>query len=1080
MVLNLRAFNASTSSTGCWRCFLHHRSRSDSQRILPQRTTPPRALNLHPRACYHTQNKLRQELTRHQPTHTPVEHASNPVGEIPLKFTIRDQLTLWQQNHGGHISEIVPDLYPQRNHLGDDFLLDTEEREDASTTLRPDDEGTADLVVLQPGDLVEFLHLPTRSTGVVVQADHSTLVIVYTKQGKWTAVPKWNLLYVIPRFIESSMIEAIRPWIPESTKSFLKVKSQAATGVDISVPRTLSAPIIQMMNDFSNKAEAIYRQNTETLDNAHDILSHPTDLRFGTLHTIADRLLGKPQNDEPHSQASLFAVRKAITNCPFGFNLDNKSHSITLVYEIRSKSQLQLVESVRAWTREYQEYLADSVRVSSKRATQKPLVRVAEGAMNLKRFVEKAQRLVSKSRAIRPVDKAPMIGSVHNPSSTEPVWKFGEIFTDTDKAIIKFLEAWSLSSTFDLHPTIHAVASSIVRYTGVYDGKNVTSRQELGVLFLQEIGVVPPFLNPTVFDEHLLLPTAQHSKPLENLAALLANPEDGRLEIKDSMADLRRDWKDLAVYCIDDADAEEIDDGISVEQVPGSSDIWVRIHVANPAAFFDRQHPLARMAGHMTGTVYMPDGVFPMLPTWLTQGHFSLAPNRPVLTFSAKIDSEGNILETEVQPGIIHNVHFLTPKEADHMGGHQAYPRNEQTFILGDASIRDSQTARQILEGGTGGARGAYRAKFNVSAKMRADMEALYGAATARHGYRHRNGAIADTSSLNATDFKVRVCENKDIVSPFPYRDRARWATFDPIVQVTFRMMESRMSSDMDAPGAAVKEMMILAGEIAAKWCAARGIPIIYRAVQNVHGKALDDYMESHLQPYLKKNKNPPAHLLPSYWVLQGTSLYSTTPGAHRPLGVPCYTQVTSPLRRFADMINHWQIQAALRHEARTGRNLANALSPSPPSFSSSSNARLPQSLSLPFQRPELTAIMTRLKPREALIQRAKRQSADYWLNHFFVRVYSHGETGISPPMPPTFTAVVFKSDPGRPIRAYSPDFGIMLQWAGDPAEYVPGDVWEVQVTMENFKRTDATPLKLLEKFVPLHEEVGEMGEEGA
>jgi exoribonuclease-2 len=42
---------------------------------------------------------------------------------------------------------------------------------------------------------------------------------------------------------------------------------------------------------------------------------------------------------------------------------------------------------------------------------------------------------------------------------------------------------------------------------------------------------------------------------------------------------------------------------------------------------------------------------------------------------------------------------------------------------------------------------------------------------------------------------------------------------------------------------------------------------------------------------------------------------FSTKPGCHQGLGVDSYTQVTSPLRRYTDLLAHMQIRAYLRKE---------------------------------------------------------------------------------------------------------------------------------------------------------------------
>ena len=47
--------------------------------------------------------------------------------------------------------------------------------------------------------------------------------------------------------------------------------------------------------------------------------------------------------------------------------------------------------------------------------------------------------------------------------------------------------------------------------------------------------------------------------------------------------------------------------------------------------------------------------------------------------------------------------------------------------------------------------------------------------------------------------------------------------------------------------------------------------------------------------------------------VIFGTSTYTATPSAHAGMGMGMYARVTSPLRRFTDLVNHWQIKAVLR-----------------------------------------------------------------------------------------------------------------------------------------------------------------------
>ena len=79
-----------------------------------------------------------------------------------------------------------------------------------------------------------------------------------------------------------------------------------------------------------------------------------------------------------------------------------------------------------------------------------------------------------------------------------------------------------------------------------------------------------------------------------------------------------------------------------------------------------------------------------------------------------------------------------------------------------------------------------------------------------------------------------------------------------------------------------VAEAMILANSSWGGWLAEHGVPGIYRSQ---------------------------ASLLPGVKVRMGTR-----PAPHAGMGVPQYTWATSPLRRYVDLVNQWQIIACVRH----------------------------------------------------------------------------------------------------------------------------------------------------------------------
>ncbi len=98
-----------------------------------------------------------------------------------------------------------------------------------------------------------------------------------------------------------------------------------------------------------------------------------------------------------------------------------------------------------------------------------------------------------------------------------------------------------------------------------------------------------------------------------------------------------------------------------------------------------------------------------------------------------------------------------------------------------------------------------------------------------------------------------------------------------------------------------VSEAMVLAGSLAARFCAERGIPAIYRH-QDPPDRPLPEVLEGEEE-------------LVATWKLRRVlrrGEVSLIPGPHHALGLTAYAQATSPLRRYQDLATHRQIAAVL------------------------------------------------------------------------------------------------------------------------------------------------------------------------
>ncbi len=83
----------------------------------------------------------------------------------------------------------------------------------------------------------------------------------------------------------------------------------------------------------------------------------------------------------------------------------------------------------------------------------------------------------------------------------------------------------------------------------------------------------------------------------------------------------RADLSHLPTFTIDDASTTEVDDGLSIEQLPdGTVRCW--IHVADPTRWLEAGSGLEREARRRQRTLYFPWGLLPMFPRVLAEGPF--------------------------------------------------------------------------------------------------------------------------------------------------------------------------------------------------------------------------------------------------------------------------------------------------------------------------------------------------------------------------------------------------------------------------------------------------------------------------
>jgi ribonuclease R len=130
-----------------------------------------------------------------------------------------------------------------------------------------------------------------------------------------------------------------------------------------------------------------------------------------------------------------------------------------------------------------------------------------------------------------------------------------------------------------------------------------------------------------------------------------------------SEADLRgrRDFRDLPIVTIDGETARDFDDAVHVTALPNGR-FELQVHIADVAHYVRRGSALDREARLRGTSVYFPLRAVPMLPEELSNGICSLNPNvdRLVMSVLMEIDSEGQVVNSEMMPGVIRSSERMT------------------------------------------------------------------------------------------------------------------------------------------------------------------------------------------------------------------------------------------------------------------------------------------------------------------------------------------------------------------------------------------------------------------------------------
>ncbi|XP_059462457.1 ribonuclease II, chloroplastic/mitochondrial [Corylus avellana] len=209
---------------------------------------------------------------------------------------------------------------------------------------------------------------------------------------------------------------------------------------------------------------------------------------------------------------------------------------------------------------------------------------------------------------------------------------------------------------------------------------------------------------------------------------------------------------------------------------------------------------------------------------------------------------------------------------------------------------------------------------LHLNLEEEVELKILSEAATLRSQWRQQQGGV-DTATL---DTRIKVANPDDP---------------EPIINLY-------VENQADPAMRLVSEMMILCGEVIATFGCCNNIPLPYRGQPQSN---IDLSAFAHLP-------EGPVRSFAIVKVMRAAEIDFRKPIRHGIMGLPGYVQFTSPIRRYMDLLAHYQVKAYLRGE------------------------------SLPFSAGQLEGIASSVNMHSRVAKRLFGSSLRYWILEYFRR----------------------------------------------------------------------------------------------
>lgn len=429
----------------------------------------------------------------------------------------------------------------------------------------------------------------------------------------------------------------------------------------------------------------------------------------------------------------------------------------------------------------------------------------------------------------------------------------------------------------------------------------------------------------------------------------------------DPMAAVREDFGDVPVYCIDSETAHEIDDGISIQEL--DSVYRITVHVANPTSFIRPDSVVSQIAFLRGTTTYLPEGPAMMLPAVAAQ-MLGLNGTGETRTIAFEFDLHKPSLQAyfeqvcrgKTEPSDLVAQRVLEDIEATaRVRFYRArnFPKNH-TYAYVNRVLNDSGNVAAFRAGQLPPNEHNLFRLFHISTVL-------------KHARVSVNGGLE--FAMGRPKLSVKYAEPGKNAA---FQRRGNGYAVELSAQGgKAAVVEIAPDSDQDhvlKSQQLVSNLMIAANYAGCVYAQREKLSIIHRAQQLEISQPVRDSVQSlsrrSYQSQEPLSVNSAAHVMS----IMTLAVMTRDRGLHESLGLPAYSNFTSPLRRYVDMANHWQIQDhVLQHHVTNN-------SPGPAAL---------------FSDGSLECMARHLQTRDFINKGAQRFSERFWTAQFLQRYFS-------------------------------------------------------------------------------------------